>query len=81
MDEFFFSLAIDSKKSLCIGPITRREAATLADSGMGDGVGLYLFTCSSDANSEINVIAKIGSCEKAAVFANMLQSRDILASA
>jgi hypothetical protein len=74
MDEFFFSLSLNGKKSLCIGPITRREAANLHDSNMGDGTGLYLFVVDADQSNEISVIARIDSCETAAMFANMLKT-------
>jgi hypothetical protein len=75
MDEFFFSLAIDSRKTLCIGPITRKEAASLSDSGLGDGSGLYLYFADSEArNPDISVIGKISSPESAALLANMMKA-------
>ena len=78
MDEFFFSLALDSKKTLCIGPITRKEATGLADSDLGSGGGLYLYFADSEARSEdIKVIGKIDSPESAALFANMVQAGKI----
>lgn len=74
MDEFFFSMPIGTEKSLCIGPITRREALLLADSPLGDGTGLYLFVAKEGCGAEIDVIAKIESYETAAMFASLLRS-------
>ena len=78
MDEFFFSLAIDSKKTLCIGPLTRKEAAALGDADLGKGAGLYLFFADSEAKTEdITIIGKIESPESAALFANMVRAGKI----
>jgi len=75
MEEFFFSLPVDSKKTLCIGSITRREAANLADSWRGNGDGLYLFVADTNARDEhIEVLAKVESCESAQLLANMIRS-------
>ena len=75
MDEFFFSLAIDAKKTLCIGPITRREAASLGDLDLGSGAGLYLYFADSEArDSDITVIGKIGNSDSASLMANMIRS-------
>ena len=81
MDEFFFSLPIDSKRSLCIGPITRREAANLSDSSLGDGTGLYLFVAENSPDGEVNIIARIGSYDTAAMFVRMLRSGQLPALA
>lgn len=78
MDEFFFSQVIDSKKTLCIGPLTRREAASLGDQDLGSAGGLYLFFADSEARSDdITVIGKIGTQESAALFANMVRAGKI----
>ena len=79
MDEFFFSLALDSKKTICIGPITRKEATGSAGSDLGDaGGGLYLYFADSEARSDdITIIAKLGSPENAALFANMVRAGKI----
>ena len=78
MDEFFFSLALDSKKTLCIGPITRKEATGFADSDLGGAGGLYLYFADSEArNEDITVIGKINSPELAALFANMVRAGKI----
>jgi hypothetical protein len=74
MDEFFFALDLDSKKSLCIGAITRREAANLTDSSLGDGTGIYLFLASETPGTEIKVLARLGSYELACTFANMIRA-------
>jgi hypothetical protein len=75
MDEFFFALPIDSRKTLCIGPITRKEAANLPDSWLGDGTGLYLFLADTSArDEEINILARVGSCEAACALATMVRS-------
>jgi hypothetical protein len=75
MDEFFFSVPLDSKKSLCIGSITRREAENLADSMLGDGTGLYLFVAAAAAEHEdIKILAKLGSSELASALANMIRA-------
>lgn len=78
MEEFFFSLPIDSKRTLCIGSITRREAANLADSWLGNGHGLYLFVADTNAQNEhIDVLAKVESCEAAQFLAIMMRSGKI----
>ena len=78
MDEFFFSQVIDSRKTLCIGPITRKEAANLEPEGLGNGNGLYMYFADSEAKDEdITIIARLGSPESAAMFANMLRAGKI----
>lgn len=75
MDEFFFSLAIDAKKTLCIGPITRREAANIGDVDLGSSSGLYLYFADSEARDrDITIIGKIGDLDSAALLANMVRS-------
>jgi hypothetical protein len=74
MDEFFFSFDLGNKKSLCIGSITRKEAANLSDSALGDGTGLYLFLTSSLDDQDIKVLARLGSYEHACTFANMIRA-------
>lgn len=75
MDEFFFSQSIDDKKALCIGPITRREATNLSDSYAADAAGLYLFLANtSEADSDIKIIAKMSSVEMASYLANMVRA-------
>lgn len=73
MDEFFFSLSLDSKRTLCIGPITRREAANLPDSR--DGTGLFLFVVdASNRGQEIKILSRLVSLEMAADLANMIRA-------
>ena len=61
MDEFYFSAPAGNSKVLCVGPISKIEAAN-ADVPFCDGLGFYLYV--ADANeptSEIQVLGKLTS--------------------
>jgi len=65
MEDYFFEVPLSNARTLCFGPLTRREAdSTNAD--FCDGFGTYLFLANADAPGEdVDVIAKVVSVEAA----------------
>jgi len=48
MDEFFASKPATNDSYLCVGPLTKSEAADVADAGIGNGLGYYLYVSQND---------------------------------
>lgn len=65
MEDYFFEVPLSNARTLCLGPLTKREADS-TDADFCDGFGTYLFLANADAPGEdIDVIAKIVSVEAA----------------
>lgn len=65
MEDYFFELPLSNARTLCLGPVTRREADS-TDTNFCDGFGTYLFLANADAPGEdVEVIAKVVSVEAA----------------
>lgn len=65
MEDYFFELPLSNARTLCFGPLTKREADS-TDADFCDGFGTYLFLANADAPGEdVEVIAKIVSVEAA----------------
>jgi hypothetical protein len=48
MDEFFASKPATNDSYLCVGPLTKSEAAEVHDAGIGNGLGYYLYVSGND---------------------------------
>lgn len=83
MEEFFFSQQLDSRRALCIGPITRKEAANLSDSAAGiSAAGLYMFIVDGpELDADMEIVARMESADAAARMANMLRAGKLEAAA
>ena len=65
MEDYFFELPLSNARTLCLGPVTKREADS-TDANFCDGFGTYLFLANADAPGEdVEVIAKVVSVEAA----------------
>ena len=65
MDDYFVEVPLLNSRTLCMGPLTRREADAV-DSPVCDGVGTYLFLANAESpRDDVDVIAKIVSVEAA----------------
>jgi hypothetical protein len=65
MEEYFFELPLSNARTLCLGPVTRREADS-TDADFCDGLGTYLFLANADSpGDDVEVIAKVVSVEAA----------------
>jgi hypothetical protein len=49
MDEFFASKPATNDSYLCVGPLTQLEAAEASESGLGDGLGYYIYVAEAGA--------------------------------
>lgn|GEM_PF-7083503 len=64
MSDYYFSMAIGNRRSLCISPLTNDELSG-GDGRPGNGLGYFLYE-RDEADDGLNVLAKIVS-EDAAV--------------
>ena len=64
MSDYYFSMALGNRRSLCISPLTHEELAS-GDGRLGNGLGYFLYE-RDEADDGLNVLAKIVS-EDAAV--------------
>ena len=72
MEEYYFGVPLSNSRSLCVGPITRNEAAA-ADSGFCDGLGYYLFVADAENPQGTEVLARFASEEAAFRMAETLR--------
>jgi hypothetical protein len=62
MDEFFASKPTTNDSFLCVGPLTRADAAEASDEGIGNGLGYYIYVAeSSDVRSSVEILGKLAS--------------------
>ncbi|QQQ17416.1 hypothetical protein JIP62_08595 [Brevundimonas vitis] len=64
MSDYYFSMALGNRRSLCISPLTNEELAS-GEGRPGNGLGYFLYE-RDEADDGLNVLAKIVS-EDAAV--------------
>lgn len=65
MEDYFFEVPLSNARTLCLGPLTRREADS-SNADFCDGFSTYLFLANADApGDDIDVIAKVVSVEAA----------------
>ena len=60
MDEFFASKPATNDSYLCVGPLTKSEAADVIDAGIGNGLGYYLYVSENDSKQGVEVLGKLG---------------------
>jgi hypothetical protein len=74
MEEYFAAIPISNATVLCVGGITRKEAAHARDGGIEiDGQGYYLFLANaSEPKQPIQLLAKFFSEFEAGRIARML---------
>ena len=64
MEEYHFDAQLSSSRSVCVGSITREEAAA-ADADFCDGLGYYLYVVDADHPDGAEVLARFASEEAA----------------
>ncbi len=82
MEEFLFVKQISKTKSLCIGPITRRESESIEDLALASGTGFYLFLVDTGAAEQpVAVLAKVCSYEAACGLAEIMRGGQVALAA
>jgi hypothetical protein len=78
MDVHFGSIPASNSTQLCVGTITRGEAASVRDEGFPiDGTGYYLFLADESAPEQpIRVLAKFISNSDAEMLVKLFTSRN-----
>jgi hypothetical protein len=64
MEEYHFDAPFSNSRSLCIGAVTRSEAAA-ADAAFCDGLGYYLYVADTANPAATEVLARFASEEAA----------------
>jgi hypothetical protein len=76
MDEFFASKPATNDSYLCVGPLTKSEAADVIDSGIGNGLGYYLYVSAIDSRQgAVEVLGRLGGEDAARRFCDLLGLR------
>lgn len=76
MDEFFASKPATNDSYLCVGPLTKSEAADAADVGIGNGLGYYLYVSAIDSRQgAIEVLGRLGGEDAARRLCDLLGLR------
>ncbi|WP_029416940.1 hypothetical protein [Brevundimonas bacteroides] len=63
MSDYYFSMTLGNRRSLCISPLTNEELAT-GDGRGGNPLGYYLYE-RDEADDGLNVLAKVVSADAA----------------
>lgn len=75
MDEFFASKPATNDSYLCVGPLTKSEAADL-DTGIGNGLGYYLYVSAIDrSQGAVEVLGRLGGEDAARRLCDLLGLR------
>jgi hypothetical protein len=64
MEEYHFGASLSNSRSVCVGPITRDEAAA-AGAEFCDGLGYYLYVTDAENPQGTEVLARFASEEAA----------------
>jgi hypothetical protein len=75
MDEFFASKPATNDSYLCVGPLTKSEAADVAEAGIGSGLGYYLYVSENDSKQGVEVLGKLGGEDSARRLCDLLGLR------
>lgn len=73
MEEYHFGASLSNSRSMCVGPITRDEAAA-AGAEFCDGLGYYLYVTDAENPQATEVLARFAS-EEAALSMSILLER------
>lgn len=73
MDEFFASKPATNNSYLCVGPLTRGEAADAANSGIGNGLGYYIYVAeSANTRGPIEILGRVADGDAARRLCDLL---------
>jgi hypothetical protein len=73
MEEYYFDAPISNSRSICVGSVTRDEAAA-SGAEFCDGLGYYLYVADVANPKETKVLARFASEEAALSMGAMLKS-------
>ena len=73
MEEYYFGASLSNSRSVCVGPITRDEAAA-AGADFCDGIGYYLYVTDAENPEATEVLARFAS-EEAAIHMSAVLER------
>ncbi len=72
MEEYYFDARLSNSRSLCVGAITRQEAAA-AGAAFCDGLGYYLYVADAEDPQSTEVLARFTTEEAAIRMSAMLK--------
>jgi hypothetical protein len=72
MEEYYFDAPLSKSRSICVGPITKNEAAA-ADAEFCDGLGYYLYVADAANPDGTEVLARFASEDAARHMSEMLK--------
>lgn len=72
MEEYYFDAPLSKSRSVCVGPITRNEAAS-ADAAFCDGLGYYLYVADTRNPGGTQVLARFASEDAARHMSDVLK--------
>ena len=73
MDEFFASKPATNESFLCVGPLTRADAMEAAETGIGGGLGYYIFVAAaSDIRGPVEILGRLASEDAARRMCDLL---------
>lgn len=76
MDEFFASKPATNDTYLCVGPLTKAEAADAADGGIGTGLGYYLYVAeNANVRGAVEVLGRLSGEDAARRLCDLLGLR------
>jgi hypothetical protein len=76
MDEFFASKPATNDTYLCVGPLTKSEAADAAEAGIGSGLGYYLYVSEIDSKrGAVEVLGRLAGEDSARRLCDLLGLR------
>jgi hypothetical protein len=76
MDEFFASKPATNDTYLCVGPLTKSEAADAIDAGIGSGLGYYLYVSEIDSKrGTVEVLGRLAGEDSARRLCDLLGLR------
>jgi hypothetical protein len=73
VDDFFISIPISERKSICVSSVTAAELAAAEIKHLGNDFGLFAYESSIDDPASIEIIAKFASREAAEKMVVMLE--------
>lgn len=81
MDEFFASKPATNDTYVCVGPLTNAEAAEALDSGIGSGLGYYLYVAeNANVRGAVEVLGRLSSEDAARRLCDLLGLRPYIAA-
>lgn len=82
MDEFFASKPATNDSYICVGPLTKAEAADVQESGIGNGLGYYLYVAeNANVRGTVEVLGRLSGEDAARRLCDLLGLRTTFSAA